>query len=76
MEDADYDFLRSISSSDKNAMKVHQSQLVKSFGNIAQTISETSHSKFNNNEETKTWEAIGENRKKDEICLEKIIMKF
>ena len=58
--DADYDFLRSISSSDKNAMKVHQSQLVKSFGNIAQTISETSHSKFNNNEETKTWEAIGE----------------
>jgi len=63
---ANREFLKSISSTDENAIKVEQSQLITSFGNIAQAISENSESRLSGKNENKqnnfvgTWEAVGE----------------
>ncbi|MDR0719581.1 MAG: Hsp70 family protein [Treponema sp.] len=57
--DADKQFLRDISSSDANALKVSQSELSKTFGKIAQTMGSSNSGKFGKKTDeinAETWE--------------------
>ena len=61
--ESNLEFLRKISSISEKALKINEKQLRQSFGNIAQTIRDSSHTKGKINREyssVDTWDAVDE----------------